>query len=116
MAHTPLRMTCEEVQIEVRQAWTDSYSPAATRHALESIRNEPVPYKISHFIARMFFRGIYFQQKGAWPWLKLIAQNRCAIYRIVRESFTSWGGSSDRAKRLDFDSGLNPAPSDSTSE
>ena len=73
MAHTPLKMTVPEVQDEVRQAWTNSYSPAANQRALDSIADEPVPYKISHLAARFFFRGIYFPQKGAWQWLKLIA-------------------------------------------
>src|SRR5205814_4620818 len=54
MAHTPLKMSIPEVQDEVRKAWTDSYSPEATERALDSIADEPVPYKISHFIARMF--------------------------------------------------------------
>jgi radical SAM superfamily enzyme YgiQ (UPF0313 family) len=100
MAHTPLKMTIPEVQYEVRQAWTDSYSPEATERALESIRDEPVPYKISHFVARIFFRGIYFPPKGTWNWLRVIAQNRRAIYRIVRESFTRWEGARNRP--IDF--------------
>ncbi len=96
MAHTPLKMTVPEVQHEVRQAWTDAYDPAATERALESIADEPVPYKISHFMARLFFRGIYFPQKGAWRWMKLIAQNRRVVYRIVRDSFTQWHGTKER--------------------
>ncbi|MBS1858295.1 MAG: B12-binding domain-containing radical SAM protein [Acidobacteria bacterium] len=92
MAHTPLKMSIPQVQEEVRAAWTDSYSPAATRRALDSIADEAVPYKISHLVARFFFRGIYFPQKGAWPWVRLIAQNRGAIFQIIRESFTQWHG------------------------
>ena len=66
MAHTPLKMTIPEVQDEVRYAWTNSYSPAAIERALDSIADEPAAYKISHLISRLFFRGIYFPQKGAW--------------------------------------------------
>jgi radical SAM superfamily enzyme YgiQ (UPF0313 family) len=106
MAHTPLKMSIAEVQHEVRQAWTDSYSPEANQRALDSIADEPVPYKISHFIARIFFRGIYFPPKGTWNWLKLIAQNRLAIYRIVRDSFTQWHGSSGKRRALDFNGSL----------
>src|SRR5881227_1551156 len=40
MAHTPLKLTIPEVQAEVRQAWLDSYSPAATARAIESIAQE----------------------------------------------------------------------------
>jgi radical SAM superfamily enzyme YgiQ (UPF0313 family) len=90
MDHTPLRMTIPEVQSEVAHAWQNSYSPAATRRALEALRHEPVPYRISHLIARLVFRGIHFPQKGAWAWLKLIAQNRRAIFGLIRDSFTDW--------------------------
>ena len=92
MAHTPLKMSIDTVQDEVNYAWTNSYSPAATQRALDSIADEPVPYKISHFVARIFFRGIYFPPKGLYQWLRLIAQNRASVYRIVRESFTKWHG------------------------
>ena len=67
MAHTPLRMTAAEVQDEVQYAWANAYSPAATRRAIDSIANEPAPYKISHLIARLFFRGIYFPRKPIGP-------------------------------------------------
>jgi len=105
MAHTPLRMSIPEVQDEVRQAWMDSYSPAATARAIESIAQEPVPYKISHFVARIFFRGIYFPPQGAWGWLKVIAQNRGSIYRIIRESFSNWSGSRADGVPLEFEAG-----------
>jgi radical SAM superfamily enzyme YgiQ (UPF0313 family) len=97
MAHTPLQITVPEVQVEARYAWTNSYSPAATRSALESIANEPAAYKISHLASRLFFRGIYFPQKGAWQWLKLIAQNRGSVWSVLRDSFTRWHGSPDGA-------------------
>ena len=109
MAHTPLKMSIPEVQDEVRRAWTESYSPAATERAIQSIADEPAPYKISHFMARLFFRGIYFPQKGAWKWLRLVAQNRRAIYRIVRESYTRWHGERDPAMIRGFDGRLPKA-------
>ncbi|MEX2263694.1 MAG: radical SAM protein [Bryobacteraceae bacterium] len=100
MAHTPLSMTIPEVQTEIEYAWKNSYSPAATWKAVEAIKHEPVPYKISHVVARMFFRGIYFPQKGVWPWLKVFAENRKVILRLIRDSFTNWHGSAGR--RLEF--------------
>jgi radical SAM superfamily enzyme YgiQ (UPF0313 family) len=109
MAHTPLRITVPEVQDEVRYAWTNSYSPEATRLALNSIAEEPVPYKISHLAARLFFRGIYFPQKGAWQWAKLIARNRGAIFQIVRESFTQWHGTKNTRLRA-FNGGPEGIP------
>jgi hypothetical protein len=110
MAHTPLKISVADVQNEVNYAWTNSYSPAATKRALDSIADEPVPYKISHFVARIFFRGIYFPPKGVWQWLKLIGQNRTSVYRLVRESFTQWHGANGEARHSDFHAGPRYAP------
>jgi radical SAM superfamily enzyme YgiQ (UPF0313 family) len=117
MAHSPLRITIPEVQEEVRYAWTNSYSPKANRRALDSIADEPVPYKISHLAARLFFRGIYFPQKGAWRWVKLIAENRGAIFQIIRESFTQWHGT-NRAGTRAFNGGpaCTPLEADVTAD
>jgi radical SAM superfamily enzyme YgiQ (UPF0313 family) len=93
MAHTPLKLTVEQVEEEVRLAWTNSYSPEATAAAIGAISTAPAAYKISHLMARLFFRGIYFPQKGKRAWLKLIFQNRRTISHIVRECFTNWHGS-----------------------
>ncbi len=101
MAHTPKMMAVGEVQDEVRYAWLNAYSPAATERAIESIKDEPVPYKISHMAARLFFRGIYFPRKGVWQWLQLIAQNRHSIFRIVRDAFTQWHGNAQAVRRRD---------------
>ncbi len=92
MAHTALHMTSDEVQEEVRYAWANSYSPAATERALDSIDDEPAAYKISHLMARLFFRGIYFPQKEVWQWVKLAFQNRRPIYRVIRDSVKRWHG------------------------
>jgi len=92
MAHTPLKITIQEVQDEVRYAWFHSYSPAATQQALDSIAQEPAAYKINHLLSRLFFRGIYFPQKGVWGWLRLIAQNRGPLYSVAKDCFTHWHG------------------------
>jgi radical SAM superfamily enzyme YgiQ (UPF0313 family) len=87
MAHTPLKMSASEVQAEVRSAWSEAYSPAATAGAIDSLANTHVAYKVSHLMARIFFRGIYFPPKGTWGWLKVIAQNRASFVRVVKECF-----------------------------
>jgi len=87
MAHTPLKMTSAEAQAEVRQAWMDSYSPAAIARAIDSLSQRPVWLRISLLLGRLSFRGIYFPQMGRWAWLKLAAQNRRAIIKLVREAF-----------------------------
>ena len=111
MAHKPAKMAADAVQAEVQRAWRDSYSPAATRAALDAIADEPVPYKISHLLARIAFRGIYFPPKNAWAWMRLALENRGAIARVVRESFTCWHGRAPAEQPMSFDAGLGrPAP------
>jgi len=117
MAHTPLKMTIREVESEVEHAWKKSYSPTATRTALDAIRHEPVPYRISHLVSRMFFRGIYFPQKGAWAWVKLTARNGRAISSLIWESFTGWPNGTHGGGLLNFDvprSGSTPTTAPET--
>jgi radical SAM superfamily enzyme YgiQ (UPF0313 family) len=90
MAHTPLKMTIPEAHREVAQAWSASYSPARITEALDSIRRQSVEVRIMHLIARFFFRGIYFPQMGWWAWIKVIAQNRRTIFKLVGEAFGAW--------------------------
>jgi hypothetical protein len=103
MAHTPLKISVADVQNEVHYAWTNSYSPAATKRALDSIGDEPVPYKISHFVARIFFRGTYFPPKGVWQWLKprleTPIRKRPAIHSPLNPLETVISPSSDLALR-----------------
>jgi hypothetical protein len=77
---------------------------------MASIADAPVPYKISHLVARLCFRGIYFPQKGALAWVKVLLENRTNISRLIRESFTNWRGSAAEGVRLDFDAGVGREP------
>ena len=89
MAHAPLRMTIAEAHAEMNYAWTNSYSPEAVEKAVHALAHKPLDHRINIFIARMCFRGIYFPQMGRVAWLKLIIQNRRAIFGLVKEGFTS---------------------------
>ncbi len=98
---------------------TPGRTPTALRaieRAIESIADEPAAYKISHLMSRLFFRGIYFPQKGAWNWFKLAMQNRRAITRVVKDSFTSWHGVRGPVKGRDFNGSLTPALPDAAEE
>src|SRR6266581_3293185 len=90
MAHTPLKMSIAEAHAEVRAGWAHAYSPEAIAHAVDSLKDKPLGYRINIFIARMCFRGIYFPQMGPLAWLKLIYQNRRTISSLVREGFAAW--------------------------
>jgi radical SAM superfamily enzyme YgiQ (UPF0313 family) len=90
MAHTPLKMTIAEAHAEVKQGWARSYNSDALAHAVNSLKDKPLGYRINIFIARICFRGIYFPQMGVSAWLKVIYQNRRTIFSLVREGFATW--------------------------
>jgi radical SAM superfamily enzyme YgiQ (UPF0313 family) len=89
MAHAPLKMTIEQAEAEVKRGWEDSYSPAAIRAAVDSLGREHIGYRVNILLAHLCFRGIYFSQKGLRAWLKVVAENRTVIARLVKEA---WSG------------------------
>jgi radical SAM superfamily enzyme YgiQ (UPF0313 family) len=86
MAHTPLKMTIDEAHAEVNYGWDHSYSPEALAHAVESLDDQPLGYRVNIFLARLCFRGIYFPMLGRMAWLKVVAQNRYTIFGLVKEA------------------------------
>jgi radical SAM superfamily enzyme YgiQ (UPF0313 family) len=111
MAHNPLKMTIAEARAETKHAWSCSYSPEQNAHAVDSISDAPLEYRISHFVARLFFRGIYFPQMGWQAWLRVIGQNRRTIFRLVKDSLLVAGRASKRTimPTLDSDAGDSAA-------
>jgi hypothetical protein len=87
MAHTPLKMTIEEAHAEVKYGWTHAYSPEALAQAVDSLDDQPLGYRISIFLARLCFRGIYFPMLGKMAWLKVVAENRHTIFKLANEAF-----------------------------
>ncbi len=92
MAHTPLKMTIADAHAEVKYGWAKSYSAEAIAHAVDSLKEKQLGYRINIFIARICFRGIYFPQMNARAWMKLVYQNRRTIWSLVREGFQTWRG------------------------
>ena len=90
MAHTPLKMSIAEAHAEVKYGWANSYNPGAIGKAVDSLDHKPLGYRINIFIARICFRGIYFPQMGRLAWMKIIAQNRRTIFKLVKEAFGAW--------------------------
>ena len=90
MAHTPLKMTIDEASEETKYAWSRSYSPERNAQALEAIKDQPLEYRISHFVSRIFFRGIYFPQMKKRDWLKVFFDNRKTISGLVKEGFGTY--------------------------
>jgi radical SAM superfamily enzyme YgiQ (UPF0313 family) len=85
MAHTPLKMTIDEAHAEVNYGWSQAYSPKALADAVDSLDDQPLGYRINIFLARLCFRGIYFPMMGRFAWVKVVAQNRATIFKLVKE-------------------------------
>ena len=96
MAHAPLKMTIKQARAEVNLAWESSYSPERNLEALHQISDAHVEYRISLLVARLFFRGIYFPQMNKRAWFKLIAQNRKAMFGLLKEGVGVWRNSRKR--------------------
>ncbi len=99
MAHTPLKMTIDQAQVELDKAWMTSYSPQNNERAIDWFQGSSINDEIMHFVMRMFFRGIYFPQRNTSAWMKSIAQNRKPILKLMREGVGKYrearrGGSS----------------------
>jgi radical SAM superfamily enzyme YgiQ (UPF0313 family) len=90
MAHNPLKMTIDEAKAETFHAWQRSYSPERNWEAINAIKDAPVEVKISHLVARLFFRGIYFPQMSKRAWIKLLLDNRRSITSLAKEGFNTW--------------------------
>lgn len=105
MAHAPLKMTIEEARQETRRAWELSYSPERNAQAIEAISQAPIKYRISHLVARLFFRGIYFPQMSRRAWMKLIVDNRRSLYPLLREGISKWRAA--RRKRAEVSVAAN---------
>ncbi|HKY03573.1 MAG TPA: radical SAM protein [Blastocatellia bacterium] len=110
MAHTPLKMTIEQAHAEVNHGWASSYSPEAIAAAMDAMADKPITHRINVLIARLCFRGIYFPQVGKLAWLKVLAQNRRTIMKLVREALDS------RSKARRAREGTSQAPAELTIE
>ena len=86
MAHTPLKMSIEEAHAEVKYGWAHAYSPEAVAQAVDSLDDQPLGYRVNIFLARICFRGIYFPMMGKLAWLKVVAENRRTIFKLVVEA------------------------------
>jgi radical SAM superfamily enzyme YgiQ (UPF0313 family) len=112
MAHTPLRMTIAEAHAEVNYGWAHAYSPDALAKAVDALKNKPLGYRINILIARLCFRGIYFPMMGRLAWVKLIAQNRRTIFKLVKQGFGIGRGALSRTpdSRIPYVEAIAPSP------
>jgi len=91
-------MSIDEAKAETRLAWELSYSPERNAQVVESLADRSFQYRAGHLIARLFFRGIYFPQMGKRAWMKLLFENRRALYGLTREAAGKWKASRQKSK------------------
>ena len=86
MAFTPLGITVEQAEAEVRQAWTSSYSPQTIASAMDWLGSKSLPDRLIHLLSRLAFRGIYFPQMKRRDWVQVLVQNRGPIFRLLAQA------------------------------
>jgi radical SAM superfamily enzyme YgiQ (UPF0313 family) len=85
MAFTPKKITIEQAEREVHEAWSRTYDARAVGLALDKIRHRPVRERAIMLFSRLAFRGIYFPQTRPLHWIKLVFMQRSNIIRVLRE-------------------------------
>jgi radical SAM superfamily enzyme YgiQ (UPF0313 family) len=78
-------LSTDQAEAEVRQSWTLGYDAATfarTQRWLEA-HGKPFDAQMMFLVARLIFRGIYFQQGSAWSWVRALLANSPTIARIV---------------------------------
>jgi radical SAM superfamily enzyme YgiQ (UPF0313 family) len=86
MGFSPLGISSERAEAEVRQAWESSYSPAANASAMRWLERGTLPDRIIHMLSRVAFRGIYFPQMTRSQWVHVLIQNRWPILKLMLQA------------------------------
>ena len=83
MDFSPLCISSEQAEAEVREAWASSYSPEANTVAMQGLESGSFPDRLIHFLSRLAFRGIYFPQMRRRDWVTMLFQNRNSILKLI---------------------------------
>jgi radical SAM superfamily enzyme YgiQ (UPF0313 family) len=86
MSFTPLGITTEKAEAEVREAWASSYSPQTIASAMGWLGAKSFPDRLIHLLCRLAFRGIYFPQMKRRDWVEVLYQNRGPIFRLLGQA------------------------------
>jgi radical SAM superfamily enzyme YgiQ (UPF0313 family) len=83
MGFSPLGISSEGAEAEIRQAWESSYNPEANAAAMAWLASSSFADRLIHLLARLAFRGIYFPQMRRREWMRLLFQNRGPILKVI---------------------------------
>jgi len=88
MDFSPLGISPEQAEVELRQAWESSYTPATNGAAIDRLASGSLADRIIHLLGRLAFRGIYFPQMTRREWTTVLFQNRRSILQVIFEALT----------------------------
>jgi radical SAM superfamily enzyme YgiQ (UPF0313 family) len=83
MNFTPLGISGDQAEGEVRQAWASSYSPNTIASAMGWLASKSFPDRLIHLLSRLAFRGIYFPQMKRREWVRVLFENRGPILHLL---------------------------------
>lgn len=86
MDFSPLEITADQAEAEVRQAWAASYSPKTIASAIGWLESRSFSDRLIHLLGRLAFRGIYFPQMKRREWVQVLFQNRGPILRLLSQA------------------------------
>ena len=86
MDFTPLGISAEQAEEEVRQAWESSYNPATIATAMGWLESRSFADRLTHLLGCLAFRGIYFPQMKRREWMRLLFENRGPILRLLAQA------------------------------
>jgi radical SAM superfamily enzyme YgiQ (UPF0313 family) len=86
MDFSPLGISPEQAEAEVRQAWESSYNPAANASAMRWLETKSFADRVIHLLGRLAFRGIYFPQMKPRQWVRLLLENRGPILHVIYQA------------------------------
>ena len=86
MDFSPLEITADQAEAEVRQAWAASYNHRTIASAIGWLGSRSFADRLSHLLGRLAFRGIYFPQMKRREWMQVLFQNRGPILRLLAQA------------------------------
>jgi radical SAM superfamily enzyme YgiQ (UPF0313 family) len=86
MDFTPLGISAEQAEEEVRQAWESSYDPTTIATAMNWLESKSFADRLIHLLGRLAFRGIYFPQMKRRQWVRLLFENRGPILHLIYQA------------------------------
>jgi radical SAM superfamily enzyme YgiQ (UPF0313 family) len=90
-------LSTDQAEGEVRAAWTRGYDTETFRRTQQwmEAHGKPFEAQVMFLVARLIFRGIYFEQGSVWAWARVLLANSPTIARIVRRRRMSSSSAQD---------------------